>query len=100
MKDRKNCPSTLDTHIPKRTPQPRVWKNIAAVLDEMGDQSIRGLVHDLYKLSPENRAFLATWVGDEEATIELLDGPSSPICVALTPQNAASDRRSRSQGAL
>lgn len=45
--------------MPKPTPQPRVWRSIAAAIDEMDDQSLRGLVHDLYKLAPENRAFLA-----------------------------------------
>ena len=45
--------------MPKPTPEPKLWKNIAAMLDEMDDRSLRGLVHDLYKLSPENRAFLA-----------------------------------------
>jgi hypothetical protein len=65
--------------MPKPTPQPRVWKNIAAALDEMDDRSLRALVHDLYKLSPENRAFLATWIGDEDATVELLDGYKAKI---------------------
>jgi hypothetical protein len=65
--------------MPKPTPQPRVWKSIAAVLDEMDDQSLRGLVHDLYKLAPENRAFLAAWIGDEDATTELLDSYKAKI---------------------
>jgi len=65
--------------MPKPTPQPRVWKSIAAVLDEMDDQSLRGLVHDLYKLAPENRAFLAAWIGDEDATTELLDAYKAKI---------------------
>lgn len=45
--------------MPKPTPEPKLWKNIAAMLDEMDDRSLRGVVHDLYKLAPENRAFLA-----------------------------------------
>ena len=56
-----------------------MWKNIAAALDEMDDQSLRGLVHDLFNLSPENRAYLAAWIGDENATVELLDGYKASI---------------------
>ncbi|TVQ50512.1 MAG: hypothetical protein EA377_14240 [Phycisphaerales bacterium] len=63
----------------KRNTQTRLWKNIASVLDEMDDQSLRGLVHDLFKLSPENRAYLAAWIGDEDATVELLDGYKARI---------------------
>jgi hypothetical protein len=62
-----------------RTPEPKLWKSIAAMLDEMDDQSLRGLVHDLYKLAPENRAFLAAWIGDEDASVELLDGYKAKI---------------------
>lgn len=68
-----------DSPMPKPTPEPRLWKNIAAMLDEMDDQSLRGLVHDLYKLAPENRAFLAAWIGDEDASVELLDGYKAKI---------------------
>jgi len=63
----------------KPTPQARVWKCIAPVLAEMDEQSLRGLVHDLYKLSPENRAFLAAWIGNEDATVELLDAYKAKI---------------------
>lgn len=45
----------------------------------MDEQSLRGLVHDLYKLSPENRAFLATWIGNEDAAVELLDAYKARI---------------------
>lgn len=65
--------------MPKPTPQPRVWRSIAAALDEMDEHSLRGLVHDLYKLAPENRAFLAAWIGDEDATTELLDAYKAKI---------------------
>ena len=65
--------------MPKPTPEPKLWKNIAAMLDEMDDRSLRGLVHDLYKLAPENRAFLAAWIGDEDASVELLDGYKAKI---------------------
>jgi len=34
------------------------------MLQEMDDQLLRWLVHDLYKLALENRAFLAAWIGD------------------------------------
>lgn len=63
----------------RSTPEPRLWKNIAAVLDEMDTESLRGLVHDLYKLAPENRAFLAAWIGDEGASTELLEGYKAKI---------------------
>jgi len=39
--------------MPKPTPEPKLWKNIAAMLEEMDDRSLRGLVHDLYKLAPD-----------------------------------------------
>ena len=65
--------------MPKPTPEPKLWKNIAAMLDEMDDRSLRGLVHDLYKLAPENRAFLAAWIGDEDASVELLGGYKAKI---------------------
>jgi len=65
--------------MPKPTPEPRLWKNIAAMLEEMDDRSLRGLVHDLYKLAPENRGFLAAWIGDADASVELLDGYKSKI---------------------
>lgn len=65
--------------MPKPTPEPKLWKNIAAMLEEMDEQSLRGLVHDLYKLAPENRAFLAAWIGDEDASVELLDGYKAKI---------------------
>jgi len=65
--------------MPKPTPEPRLWKNIAAMLEEMDDQSLRGLVLDLYKLAPENRAFLAACIGDEDASVELLDGYKAKI---------------------
>lgn len=65
--------------MPKPTPEPKLWKNIAAMLDEMDDRSLRGLVHDLYKLAPENLASLAAWIGDEDASVELLDGYKAKI---------------------
>lgn len=65
--------------MPKPTPEPRLWKSIAAMLEEMDDQSLRGLVKDLYKLAPENRAFLAAWIGDEDALIEILNGYKDKI---------------------
>jgi hypothetical protein len=68
-----------DPPMPKPTPEPKLWKNIAVMLDEMDDRSLRGLVHDLYKLAPENRAFLAAWIGNEDASIELLDGYKTKI---------------------
>jgi len=68
-----------DRPMPKPTPEPKLWKNIAAMLDEMDDRSLRGLVHDLYKLAPENRAFLAAWIGDEDASVELLGGYKAKI---------------------
>ena len=49
------------------------------MLQEMDDQLLRWLVHDLYKLTPENRAFLAAWIGDQDASVELLDGYKAKI---------------------
>lgn len=49
-----------------------LWRNIAAVLDEMDDQTLRALLKDLFELNPQNRAFLASWIGDENAGLELL----------------------------
>ncbi|MBK7405808.1 MAG: hypothetical protein IPJ41_14620 [Phycisphaerales bacterium] len=65
--------------MPRPTPEPRLWKSVAATLDEMDVESLCGLLHDLYKLSPENRAFLAAWIGDEDASVELLDGYKAKI---------------------
>jgi hypothetical protein len=65
--------------MPRTTPEPRLWKNLASALDEMDADELRGLVHDLYKLAPENRAFLASWLGDENASAELLDGYKAKI---------------------
>lgn len=65
--------------MPKHTPQPRLWKSIASALNEMGADELRGLVHDLYKLAPENRAFLTSWLGDEDAPTELLHGYKAKI---------------------
>ena len=65
--------------MPKPTPEPRLWKNIAAILKEKDEQSLRGLVHDLYKLAPENRAFIAAWIGKDDASVELLDGYKAKI---------------------
>ena len=65
--------------MPRPTPDPRLWKNIASALVEMDADELRGLVHDLYKLSPENRAFLASWLGDEDAPAELLQGYKAKI---------------------
>ncbi|MBL1217333.1 MAG: hypothetical protein D8M59_07535 [Planctomycetes bacterium] len=65
--------------MPKPTPEPRLWKNISSALEEMESGELRGLVHDLYKLAPENRAFLAAWIGDENASAELLDGYKAKI---------------------
>lgn len=65
--------------MPTPTPEPRLWKSIASSLDDMDADELRGLVHDLYKLAPENRAFLASWIGDEDASSELLDGYKAKI---------------------
>lgn len=68
-----------DPIMPKPTPDPKLWKNIAENLESMDASSLRGLVHDLYKLAPENRAFLASWIGDDKASIELLKGYKAKI---------------------
>lgn len=65
--------------MPRPTPEPRLWKHIASALDEMGANELRGLVHDLYKLAPENRAFLASWLGGEDAPAELLHAYKAKI---------------------
>lgn len=56
--------------MPKPTTEPKLWKSIAAMLEELDAPSLRGLVHDLFKLTPENRAFLAAWIGDEDASAD------------------------------
>lgn len=68
-----------DSPMLRPTPEPRLWKNIASALDEMDADELRGLVHDLYKLAPENRAFLASCLGDEDVSAELIDGYKSKI---------------------
>lgn len=45
-------------------------------------------MHDLYKLAPENRAFLAAWIGDENAPSELLDGYKTKITAQFFTRGA------------
>jgi len=63
----------------KSTIHPRVWKRIAPALGEMDAASLRALVHNLYQLAPENRAFLAAWIGDEDALGECLQAYKKQI---------------------
>lgn len=79
--------------MPRPTSEPKLWKNIAVMLDEMDNQSLRGLVHDLYKLAPENRAFLAAWIGDEDASVELLDGYKAKITAQFVSRGRAGGPR-------
>jgi hypothetical protein len=62
--------------MPKPTrvsPELKLWKKITGMLEHMDERSLRGLVHDLYKLSPENRAFLLARTGEESPSVELLN---------------------------
>lgn len=74
--------------MPRPTPEPTLWKTIASELDEMDVESLRGLVHDLYKLAPENRAFLAAWIGNEDSPAELLNGYKAKITAQFFTRGA------------
>jgi hypothetical protein len=87
----KSNPTTKSKPKSKPTPEPRVWKQINAVLAGMDDLALRGLVLDLYKLSPENRAFLAAWIGDDGATAELLDTYKEQITSQQVGQDVSPD---------
>lgn len=54
----------------------------------MDVESLRGLVHDLYKLAPENRAFLAAWIGNEDSPAELLNGYKAKITAQFFTRGA------------
>lgn len=51
--------------MPSPKPDAKLWKRIAEAMRGVDDGELRRLVRSLYDLSPENRAFLATWCGDE-----------------------------------
>ena len=57
----------------KAKPPEALWKRIAPELKELEAGELRAIVRDLFKLAPENRAFLATWLGDEDALGELFE---------------------------
>lgn len=57
--------------MPREKPDAKVWKRIAEAMRGVDDGELRRLVRPLYDLSPENRAFLATWCGEDESGDEL-----------------------------
>lgn len=63
----------------KPVSQDRLWKRIAPRLEKLKAEELRGIMHDLFKLAPENRAFLAAWVGDDDAERELFQVYCSTI---------------------
>jgi len=74
--------------MPTPTPLSALWKNIARELEELDAHTLRGLLHDLYKLAPENRAFLAAWIGDEDAPSELLGSYKARITAQFFTRGA------------
>ncbi|USN98248.1 MAG: hypothetical protein H6810_08660 [Phycisphaeraceae bacterium] len=59
--------------MPKRTPEPGVWRTIARELKALEPRALIEVIADLYEFSPENRAHLAARFCDEAGSSALLD---------------------------
>jgi hypothetical protein len=57
-----------------------LWKRVAPRLQRLEAEELCEIAYELFKLAPENRAFLAAWVGDGDAERELSQLYISKIC--------------------